>query len=58
MNENNDMSRMNDFLYRLKNVDNKLGSSRKDIENLTIKIEFTFLMLANGMAYLDSEEWL
>lgn len=49
---------MDDFLYRLRNVDKKMNASRADIEALTIKIEFTFLMLANGMAYLDSEEWL
>jgi hypothetical protein len=49
---------MNDFLYRLRNVDKKMDTSREQIEALTIKIEFTFLMLANNMAYLDSEEWL
>lgn len=49
---------MDDFLYRLKNVDKKLGTGREQIEELTTKIEFTFLMLANGMSYLDSEDWL
>jgi hypothetical protein len=55
MEENNEMD---DFLYRLKNIDSKLIRGKQEIEDLTTKIEFTFLMLANDMAYLDSEDLL
>jgi hypothetical protein len=58
MSENNERENMDDFLYRLKNIDGKLQSNKKDIEALTTKIEFTFMMLANDMAYLDSEDLL
>jgi hypothetical protein len=57
-NSDNGEEQMDDFLYRLRNIDGKLVKGKKEIEDLATKIEFTFLMLANDMAYLDSEDRL
>lgn len=53
MENENEMSRMDDFLYRLKNIDKKLSFGRKDADDLLTKIEFTFIMISNNMGYLD-----
>jgi uncharacterized protein YfcZ (UPF0381/DUF406 family) len=53
-----DENKLEYFLDKLRRVDSELATGKQDVSGLLLKIEFTFIMLANNMGYLDSEDWL